>query len=118
MNRKLRLTNLLNRKLYKEKLQKEEISKNRLFSSKIAQRHRKNYHKEVVSIGSALASTGSLIIIQFAIMMAIQAFKDQQKKAKEENQSNFLKIKSGQTTLGQDYKVSKDIFGKITYRNQ
>jgi hypothetical protein len=56
--------------------------------------------------------------MQFAIMMAVQAFKDQQKKAKEENQANFLKIKSGQTTLGQDYKVSKDIFGKITYRNQ
>jgi hypothetical protein len=66
----------------------------------------------------ALGSTGALIIMQFAIMMAVQAFKDQQKKAKEENQSNFLKIKSGQTTLGQDYKVSKDIFGKITYRNQ
>jgi hypothetical protein len=69
-------------------------------------------------IGSALASTGSLIIIQFAIMMAVQAFKDQQKKAKEENQSNYLKIVSGQTTLGQDYKVSRNIFGKITYRNQ
>ena len=69
-------------------------------------------------IGSALTSTGSLIILQFAIMMAVQAFKDQQKKAKEENQANFLKIKSGQTTIGQDYKVSKDIFGKITYRNQ
>ena len=69
-------------------------------------------------IGSALGSTGSLIILQFAIMMAVQAFRDQQKKAKEENQANFLKIKSGQTTLGQDYKVSKDIFGKITYRNQ
>jgi hypothetical protein len=69
-------------------------------------------------IGSALTSTGALIIMQFAIMMAVQAFKDQQKKAKEENQANFLKIKSGQTTLGQDYKVSKDIFGKVTYRNQ
>jgi hypothetical protein len=69
-------------------------------------------------IGAALGSTGALIIMQFAIMMAVQAFKDQQKKAKEENQANFLKIKSGQTTLGQDYKVSKDIFGKITYRNQ
>jgi hypothetical protein len=69
-------------------------------------------------IGAALGSTGALIIMQFAIMMAVQAFQDQQKKAKEENQSNFLKIKSGQTTLGQDYKVSKDIFGKITYRNQ
>jgi hypothetical protein len=69
-------------------------------------------------IGAALGSTGALIIMQFAIMMAVQAFREQQKKAKEENQSNFLKIKSGQTTLGQDYKVSKDIFGKVTYRNQ
>jgi hypothetical protein len=69
-------------------------------------------------IGAALGSTGSLIILQFAIMMAVQAFKDQQKKAKEENQANFLKIKSGQTTLSQDYKVSRNIFGLITYRNQ
>jgi hypothetical protein len=69
-------------------------------------------------IGSALGSTGALIILQFAIMMAVQAFRDQQKKAKEENQSNYLKIVSGQTTLSQDYKVSKNIFGKITYRNQ
>jgi hypothetical protein len=67
---------------------------------------------------AGFGSTGALIIMQFAIMMAVQAFQDQQKKAKEENQSNFLKIKSGQTTLGQDYKVSKDIFGKVTYRNQ
>jgi hypothetical protein len=66
----------------------------------------------------ALGSTGALIIMQFAIMMAVQAFREQQKKSKEENQSNFLKIVSGQTTLGQDYKVSRNIFGKITYRNQ
>jgi hypothetical protein len=66
----------------------------------------------------ALGSTGSLIILQFAIMMGVQAFREQQKKAKEENQSNYLKIVSGQTTLGQDYKVSKNIFGKINYRNQ
>ena len=66
----------------------------------------------------ALGSTGMLIILQFAIMMGVQAFREQQKRAREENQSNFLKIKSGQTTISQDYKVSKDIFGKITYRNQ
>jgi hypothetical protein len=69
-------------------------------------------------IGAALGSTGALIIMQFAIMMAVQAFRDQQKKAKEENQANYLKIVSGQTTIGQDYKVSRNIFGKITYRNQ
>jgi hypothetical protein len=69
-------------------------------------------------IGAALGSTGALIIMQFAIMMAVQAFQDQQKKAKEENKSNYLKIVSGQTTIGQDYKVSRNIFGLITYRNQ
>ena len=67
---------------------------------------------------SGFGSTGALLILQFAIMMGVQAFKEQQKKAKDENQANFLKIKSGQTTLGQDYKVSKNIFGLITYRNQ
>jgi hypothetical protein len=74
--------------------------------------------KEGKFTAAGFGSTGMLLILQFAIMMGVQAFKDQQKKAKEENQSNFLKIKSGQTTIGQDYKVSKDIFGKITYRNQ
>ena len=67
---------------------------------------------------AGFGSTGALLILQFAIMMGIQAFKDQQKKAKEENQANYLKIKSGQTTLSQDYKVSRNIFGLITYRNQ
>jgi hypothetical protein len=67
---------------------------------------------------AGFGSVGMLLILQFAIMMGVQAFKEQQKKAKDENQANFLKIKSGQTTLGQDYKVSKNIFGLITYRNQ
>jgi len=66
----------------------------------------------------ALASTGSLILLQFAIMEFDRWFREQQKKAKEENQANYLKIVSGQTVLGQDYKVSRNIFGKITYRNQ
>jgi hypothetical protein len=63
-------------------------------------------------------STASLILIQFAIMEVDKLIREQVKKAKEENQSNYLKIVSGQTTLGQDYKVSRNIFGKITYRNQ
>jgi hypothetical protein len=83
--------------------------------------------RSVGQIGSDLANkkgfgaftgTAGLIILQFAIMEIDKYFREQQKKAREENQSNFLKISSGQTTLGQDYKVSKNIFGKITYRNQ
>jgi hypothetical protein len=66
----------------------------------------------------ALTSVASLILIQLAIMEFDRWFREQQKKAKEENKANFLKITSGQTVIGQDYKVSKNIFGKITYRNQ
>ena len=69
-------------------------------------------------VGAGFASTASLILIQFAIMEIDKYVREQMKKAKEENQSNYLKIVSGQTTLGQDYKVSRNIFGKITYRNQ
>jgi len=66
----------------------------------------------------ALATTSGLILLQFAVMELDRQFREQQKKAREENQANFLKIKSGQTTLGQDYKVSKNISGLVTYRNQ
>jgi hypothetical protein len=66
----------------------------------------------------ALTSVAGLILLQLAIMEFDKWFREQQKKAKEENKANFLKITSGQTVLSQDYKVSKNIFGKITYRNQ
>lgn len=67
---------------------------------------------------AGFTSTASLILMQFAIMEVDKYVREQMKKAKEENQANYLKIVSGQTTLGQDYKVSRNIFGKITYRNQ
>jgi len=67
---------------------------------------------------AGFGSTASLILMQFAIMEVDKLIREQIKKAKEENQANYLKIVSGQTTIGQDYKVSRNIFGKITYRNQ
>jgi hypothetical protein len=66
----------------------------------------------------AVAGVASLILIQLAIMEFEKWFREQQRKAKEENKANYLKIKSGQTTISQDYKVSKNIFGLITYKNQ
>jgi hypothetical protein len=74
--------------------------------------------KEGKFTAAGFGSTASLILIQFAIMEVDKMIREQMKKAKEENQANFLKIKSGQTTLSQDYKVSRNIFGLITYRNQ
>jgi hypothetical protein len=66
----------------------------------------------------ALTSVASLILLQFMIMEIDRWFREQKRKANEENQANFLKIKSGITQLGSEYKVNRDIFGRITYKNQ
>jgi hypothetical protein len=66
----------------------------------------------------ALTGVASLILIQFAIMEVDKYIREQRKKMNEENQANFLKIKSGQTVLSNNYKVIKGKFGKLTYRNQ
>jgi hypothetical protein len=67
---------------------------------------------------AALTGVASLILIQFAIMEIDKYIREQKRKAKEENQANFLKIKSGLTSIGSEYKVKKDFYGKITYKNQ
>jgi len=66
----------------------------------------------------AVGSVAGLILIQLAIMEFDRWFREQQKKAREENKANYLKITSGQTVLGENYKINRNIFGKITYRNQ
>jgi len=69
-------------------------------------------------IAGVLGSVGFSIIVQFLIIEMFKMFEQEKKKAREENQANFLKIKTGQTVLGSDYKINKDIFGRITYSNQ
>ena len=63
----------------------------------------------------ALSSVASLLLIQFAIMEVDKYFREQTKKATEENQSNFLKQKSGASILTRNYKISRGMFGKLTY---
>jgi hypothetical protein len=70
------------------------------------------------NIAGILGSVGFAIITQFLIIEMMKMFEQEKKKAREENQANFLKIKTGQTVLGSDYKINKDIFGRITYSNQ
>jgi hypothetical protein len=69
-------------------------------------------------LAGILGSVGFAIIVQFLVIEMMKMFDQEKKKAREENQSNFLKIKTGQTVLGPDYKINKDIFGRITYSNQ
>jgi hypothetical protein len=70
------------------------------------------------NIAGVLGSVGFYIIVQFLVIEMMKMFDQEKKKAREENQANFLKIKTGQTVLGPDYKINKDIFGRITYSNQ
>jgi len=69
-------------------------------------------------VGAALTSVGAIVILQFAIMEAIKAYEKKKKEADKENQANYLKIKSGSTMIPKDYKITKNFFGKITYREQ
>jgi hypothetical protein len=63
----------------------------------------------------AIGGVASLILIQFAIMEVDKYIREQQKKAREENQTNLLKQKSGASILTNNYKISRNMFGKITY---
>jgi hypothetical protein len=69
-------------------------------------------------LSGILGSVGFYIIVQFLIIEMMKMFEEERKKAREENKANFLKIQSGQTYLGNDYSISKNIFGKTTYHKQ
>jgi hypothetical protein len=63
----------------------------------------------------AVTGVASLILVQFAIMEIDKYFREQRKKAKEENQNNFLKQKSGESVLSGNYTINRNFFGKVTY---
>lgn len=69
-------------------------------------------------VASALTSVGAIIIVQFAIMETIKWYDKMKKEANNENQADYLRLKSGSTMLGKDYKITKNFFGKITYKEQ
>lgn len=69
-------------------------------------------------LGAALASVGMIQIGQLAIMELVKWIEREKKKANEENQANYLKLRSGTTMLPKDYKITKNFFGKLTYRAQ
>lgn len=69
-------------------------------------------------MSSAMTSVGAIILLQFVVRAIEQWWEKEKKKAREENQANYLKIRSGETLLSNDYKINRNIFGKITYKNQ
>jgi len=70
-------------------------------------------------VGGAFASVGFMIIIQYIIMQLMKWWEKEKQKNLAENNANFLKIQSGQTTLLENYRVAKNTFMRnINYSNQ
>lgn len=68
--------------------------------------------------GKALLSVGMIQIAQLGIMELVKYIEREKKKSNQSNQADYLRLRSGTTMIGKDYKITKNFFGKITYKSQ
>lgn len=70
-------------------------------------------------VKGAITSVGAIVLVQMAIMAVYNEIKKEQKEAKEENNANFMKLMTGQSSLSANYSVSQNIItNKVTFKNQ
>ena len=69
-------------------------------------------------IKSAMTSVGAVVLLEMAIIAIDNWRRDQIEKANQENLANYNKLVSGQSQLSQNVQATKNIFGKITFKNQ
>ena len=69
-------------------------------------------------ITSAMTSVGAIILLQLALTKLDDLRREKIEEAKKENIANYNKLITGQTQLSQNVKATKNIFGKITFKNQ
>ena len=69
-------------------------------------------------IKSAMTSVGAIVLLEMAIIAIDNWRRDQIEKANQENLANYNKLVSGQSQLSQNVQATKNIFGKITFKNQ
>jgi hypothetical protein len=69
-------------------------------------------------VGKAMGSVGVMVIVQFIIIKIMKWWETEKKKALRENNSNFLRLQTGQSRLADSHSVAKNVFnGKISYHN-
>jgi len=69
-------------------------------------------------VGKAMGSVGVMVIVQFIIIQIMKWWEAEKKKALRENNSNFLRLQTGQSRLADSHSVAKNVFnGKISYHN-
>ena len=69
-------------------------------------------------ITSAMTSVGAIVLLEVALTKLDDLRREKIEEAKKENIANYNKLITGQTQLSQNVKATKNIFGKITFKNQ
>ena len=69
-------------------------------------------------IKSAMTSVGAIVLLEMVLTTLDDMRRDQIEKANQENLANYNKLVSGQSQLSQNVQATKNIFGKITFKNQ
>ena len=69
-------------------------------------------------IKSAITGVGAIVLLELALTKLDDLRREKIEEAKKENIANYNKIITGQTQLSQNVKATKNIFGKITFKNQ
>ena len=67
---------------------------------------------------AGLTGVGAVVLFEMAIIAIDNWRRDQIEKANQENLANYNKLVSGQSQLSQNVQATKNIFGKITFKNQ
>lgn len=67
---------------------------------------------------AAMTGVGAVVLFEMATIAIDNWRRDQIEKANQENLANYNKLVSGQSQLSQNVQATKNIFGKITFKNQ
>lgn len=67
---------------------------------------------------AAMTGVGAVVLFEMAVIAIDNWRRDQIEKANQENLANYNKLVSGQSQLSQNVQATKNIFGKITFKNQ
>ena len=69
-------------------------------------------------IKSAITGVGAIVLLELALTKLDDIRREKIEETKKENIANYNKLITGQTQLSQNVKATKNIWGKITFKNQ
>ena len=69
-------------------------------------------------ITSAITGVGAIVLLELALTKLDDLRREKIEETRKENIANYNKLITGQTQLSQNVKATKNIWGKITFKNQ